>query len=79
MIDIIIKNGANVHAVDEFQNTPVYAAAFSGETILIFKLRVENSDDKFAPDFSFQHIRQCKSCRSIDKSWGKCECHQYFK
>lgn len=30
MTDILIKNGANVHAVDESQNTPLYTAVFSG-------------------------------------------------
>lgn len=38
MIDILIKNGANVHAVDEFQNTPLYAAAFSGRNFFNFQI-----------------------------------------
>lgn len=31
MIDLLIKNGAKIDAVDELQNTPLHSASFFGK------------------------------------------------
>lgn len=66
--DILIQNGANVHAADNDGETPLSLATHKGKICKVKKFS-KLFKCKLMPLF-----RSRKSCWHFNSKWGKCQC-----
>ena len=69
LIELFIKHGADVNALNDYGHTPVYYAAKHGYQATVEELVKLGADKKFIEESNFGNAKQLKSRLKNDEAW----------